>query len=313
MKKLLAVLLALAVVGGFAFAQGKVSVGLDGTYTLINQDIQGVAGYNGNTGATDLSIAGSDEKGTKGVDLHIGDAAVTAGAFAVDEFDAWFKMFNDVVTLKFGNWSNCDFETSGPFKYDFGYLGASNKLEVQVYPVAGLTVYADLAYTKNATDLVNILEDTDLYASYAIDKVGKVTAWALLDLVNDSNEFGGAFKFTGVENLSATVSVDYATALNLGVWASYTVGAFTPKVEFDLVGTAWNAYAYCKYTANANISAAVTGYFDSTNAYFASASATYAFGNGVSIGASAKYADGYDNATKNGFFWSIPLKFSVAF
>ena len=307
MKKLLAVLLALAVVGGFAFAQGKVSVGLDGTYTLINQDIQGVATTYDNTYATAFKVTGTTAEGDKGLTLVFTTPSAT-GPVSYTSYNAWFYMFNKAVKLNFGNYRDSGFRTvfsTGTF--DFGREAQQVQLGISVYPVAGLTVQADLAYSATATDVVDILTASNFMASYAIDKIGTVKAWALLGA---TNAFGGAFQFTGVENLEADVAVNYATNLDFAVYATYALGAFTPYFEFDgtLAGStfSWEAYVEADYAINDNLSAEADFDYASSNAYAVSACAYWDFLNGVKIGAKAKY-DGTD------FTWSIPLKYSVAF
>lgn len=310
MKKILAVLLAFALVGG-AFAQVTTSVALDGVWTLVNQDLKAAGPYAGNTGATGLSLAAADEKATKGVDVSFGGMATT-GNVTFSSFDAWLKL-NDMVTIKFGNFGNYDFETTGYYKTDIGYFSQKNQLEAQI-SVAGASIYLDVPIGTAAGLLVDALETSEIFASYKIDQVGTVKAWAQLGLVTGgSNTFGGAFSLAAVDKLVFVVTGQYGSALTVGAWTQFTgVDNLRLRAEFYMSGSAFRVYGGVKYTLDpAMYVSSTVSYFSNSN-YSASFQFAYTI-SGLMIGPKVAYGSTAATATAAALTWSVPLYYSVAF
>ncbi|MFZ4614679.1 MAG: hypothetical protein ACOYM2_00615 [Rectinemataceae bacterium] len=308
MKKILVVLLAFAMVFG-AIAQGKISIALDGAWNLVNQDLKTSGTYAGNTGATGMSISAANEEGTKGVSAGIGGYSAI-GPVTFSSFAAWYKM-SDMVTLKFGNFGNYALETTSAWSgaYDKGYFAQKNQMEVQV-SAAGANIYFDLPV--NGGLIVDALETSEIFASYAIDQVGTVKAWAKLGLVTGgTNTFGGAFSLSAVEKLSFTVSANMAgTVLDYGVWAVYSgVENVTIIAEFINVATAMHVYFDGAYTIDSAMSADLTAHYRVTgSAYDVRGRFTYNFGNGVRLRPWVKYASTTPNLT-----YALPIAWTVAF
>ena len=256
-----------------------------------------------------MGISASDEEGTKGVDAGIGGWS-TIGNVTFSSFDAWYKM-NDMVTLKFGNFGNYAFETTSAWSgaYDKGYFSQKNQMQVQV-SAAGAQVYFDLPV--NGGLLVDALETSEIFASYAIDQVGTVKAWAKLGLVTGgTNTFGGAFSLSAVEKLSFTVSANMAgTVLDYGVWTVFSgVENVTLIAEFINVASAMNVYFNGAYKIDSAMTADLTAHYGVTgSAYDVRGRFTYNFGNGVRLRPYVKYASTAPNLT-----YALPIAWTVAF
>ncbi|MEI6387935.1 MAG: hypothetical protein WCQ50_14995 [Spirochaetota bacterium] len=312
MKKILVLLLAFGLVFG-AIAQAKVSIALDGIWTIVNQDVKAIGPYANNSGATSIGISASSENAVSGVDAGVGGMGAV-GPLTVSSFDAWYKV-GDMVTLKFGNFGNYDLETTSAWSgaYDKGYFSQKNQMQVKV-SAAGANIYVDLPVATAGGLLVDALKTTEILGSYAIDQIGTVKAWAKLGLVTGgSNTFGGAFSLSAVEKLSLTVSADMAgtgaTALAYGVWATYKgVENLTVIAEFINIASGMHVYTDVGYNIGNGMAADLAAHFGVTGtAYDVRARFSYDLASGLRVRPWVKYAKAAPSLT-----YALPIYWTIA-
>ena len=317
MKKLLAVLLALMVVGGFAFAQGKVAIGLDGKVTLIDQDLVGSTAYYNNTYVSGLSFSGTDADATKGVSISMLGAPVHGNALLVANYKGWWTFADKMLKLSIGDFSMSDYRTYAL------YTGAANsklgggqveQVLLQAYPVAGLSIGLQVPYSTTAVNAGDLWTTPGIGMSYAIADVGTLKANANISYPTDTYVFAAGFDYTGVETLEvvAVYQGTYTTALSnwFNLSANYNLDKLALYAEFDGsydTAFAFTAYLSAGYTINDNLSASLDASMDDASVIDVSGTGTYAFGNGVSLNGTVGYN------TDSGLYWSVPLKFTVNF
>jgi len=321
MKKLLAVLLALLAIGGFAFAAPAVGLSLDGTVTLVDQNFQGSQSWDDSY----INFSAADPNGMYGIYFALGNDKANASTTAddylyINGWKAYGYFFNKMLKVQTGNQRSTGYYTAS------AYLGSSNGTYTlgnaagdcvlfEVAPMTGLTIAAQLPYTTTAQDMADIFAGSAVGVAYTIDKVGVAKVYA--NLTNWKPYFGYGFSFTGVENLSAVLygKVDLTgtdAAVTADLSATYTVAEFTPEFEFkstiapDFAGTAYVGVNWAKDALSADIDTSFSVAPD-----FAwggiTADAYYAFDNNFKLGVNVGYSEA------DGFTFSVPLTYDFAF
>ncbi len=297
MKKLLIVLLALTVLGVFAFAQDEAAPAIQikdtfsagGLYTATNAtganpDVlkafdywnRGSAFFN----VVDVSFASGDFSffGEMG-----GDVAASAG----NNLDTWAaasvkgKFFGGMLAAELGRNSNGDFESLGDTDWNNWWMTGGI---VTVAPIPGLTIgYALPLSTTGGATLMNSFNGSQIGLAYAMDKMFSVRAEYLLNDVAHATKqakFNASFALKAVENLTLTAEAQmkFLGDVNLGVsifdvTAAYALGTLQPGVVFYATNyaasgsaLAWNVKPYVNYTIDKTTLTANFKYFNDTTA-----------------------------------------------
>ena len=311
MKKLLAVLLALCVIGGAAFAQAKVAVGIDGTVTLIDQTLKGGIGYYNNSYVNGLAFSGSDADGIKGLSISLNGALVAKTAPAVANYKGYWNFFDKKVKLSIGDFSMNDYRGYSIYADENnGKLGGGQVQQflVQIYPATGLNIGVQLPYSMTSTEVATIAKKAAFGLQYAIDKVGQARAFVNLNALKPV--IGASFDYTGTENAEALVWV------KADIGSSVYTGDLSGKYKMDALeiqanglfatDKSYGAKAKAVYTVNPNVAATLAGAFTSADGYDVSVDLSYDFLNGVSIDPTVGSKKG------TSFYWSVPVYFSVS-
>jgi len=308
MKKAIVLLLALAVLGGAAFAQATVAVSLYGDVVLVNQDAEGVferwgAGYDVIT-----IKASKDNYG-----FNISDQNVLDGAFpdaaSIRDWAVYYKVFEDKAKFTFGKLRDGTIRMTLPNWYYGANLGGTNRITgygllANAYPMDGLTLGLNLPYAETAAPVADVLQMADIGAKYVIADVGTLIALADLNLVAESNVINFGFTYSGMEALTATLLYKgtFAAAAThaFAVGVAYDVSeALNFGVEFDGAYTtelAWEVAAGAGYTISDTLYAGFKGFYDSDAAYDVDAWVGYDLGAGFTVEADA----GFDGAFHGG-------------
>lgn len=317
MKKAIVLLLALAMVGGAAFAQSKVSVSLDGSVTIFDQDFNSVLKPSGN-GYDTVTIKGASEDGTYG--FSITDQNILDGAFpdaaSIRDWNVYYKLFDGLARVTFGKLRNGDVRLTLP-NWEVDGLGGTDRISGEgvlfnVYPMDGLTVAYNLPVATTAATIGNVFQASDIGVKYDITDLGTAILLVNLNIPASSNVINAGFKFTAVENLTATVlykgTLATASTHAFAVGGSYKLDALSAGLEFaGAYGTAftWDLAALGKYQITDEIYAGALFKFNSASAYDGSAYAAYDFGNGLQT----KLSAGYNGA----LYYNMKLLYSVSF
>lgn len=225
MKKALAILTALAVVGGAAFAEvnvggwGRIGYvpyesvdGADATSTML-------PGWGAGPGRVGVNFSGSSDN--VGFNLNIDS---NGGTLAVgDQAKIWVKvnsMFQfqvgrvqqDVLRGKIGNWGAFGLESAGDEDAIFKRFNPDQGIQIDVTPLDG--VYIGAAISGNGGLFEDNLKNIQIGAGYVITDIGHLRAQyfgsALEDAANTS-KMQVAFALTAVENLlvdaGATIAI----------------------------------------------------------------------------------------------------------
>lgn len=304
MKKAIVLLLALAVLGGAAFAQATVAVSLYGDVVLVNQDGEGVFERWGN-GYDVLTIkASKDNYGFNITDQNVLTGALVDGA-DIRDWTVYYKVFENKAKFTFGKLRDGAIRMTLPNWYYGNNLGATDRITgygllTNLYLVDGLTLAVNLPYGETAAPVADVLQSTDIGAKYVIADVGTLIALANLNLVANSNIINFGFTYSGLEALTATLlykgTFAATTKHAFAVGLAYDITeALSAGVEFDGAYTnalVWEVALGAGYTVTDAISVGFKGLYDSANAYEAKGWVTYDLGKGFSVEGSA----GYDGA-----------------
>ncbi len=269
MKKAIALLLALALVGGAVFAQelkfsGYLDTGVavfdDGT----NDPTIGLWGDDsGTTSRFNLQAAYTNENvgATARLRMQNDLADGSAGNLFVNRAFAWATMLDGKVKTVVGKLGDY---TWSSFGNDIGNFDTKTGLQVQVMPMAGLNVGFFLHAAGVATQLVeDAFGDLAIGASYTMEGLGSFRAGYNMSPVADSAMAYFSASISAVENLGIIVDaqmsdmgndvtgstylfeeIDYTMdALNVGIDLEQTLSvvedsdmelAFTPYVSYDM-------------------------------------------------------------------------------
>lgn len=293
MKKAIVLLLALAVLGGAAFAQVKTSISFSGGVTLVDQDGNGVFAHDG-AGSDVLTFKGTSEDGLFG--FSITDENIFDGFDAIRDWNAYYKLFDSKARVMVGNLLNADFRVTVP------YGGVTNRATnritgygvlTTVYPVDGLSFGVNLPYNTAGEEVADTFQKADLGAKYVIADVGTAIALFDLNLVTDTNVLNLGFTFSGVENLTAVALYKGTFAASathaFGFGANYNLDALSLYAEFSGTSAAaftWDAFARAEYQILDNLGSGVKASFASDETYDVTADVTYNLVKGLDLGAS---------------------------
>ncbi len=313
MKKLIVLLLALAMVAG-AYAQVTTSISLSGEVTLVDEAGKGVFTRYGN-GYDTWTFKASDKDGKYGISLT-DQNILDDGGFVLRDWNFWWKgQFTKVIL---GKLRNADFRMTVPYWASATIFGGTDRISdygvlIETLPKNGLTFGVNLPFGTTAANTVDVLQNADLGVKYDVKGLGTFVALFNADFVAPAGNvlnLGG--KITSVKNLTAVgiarLAFDADTykaalgfaysgidklAANLEAAFTYTAGAIAYSV--------WGQGAYSlsdKMTATVGGSYADTGY----DVY---ANLGYDYGNGLS----SEVGAGFNGA----LYAAAKLYYSVSF
>jgi len=299
MKKLIVLLLALAMVGAVS-AQVTTAIGLYGEVTLVNEAGQGVLAPWGN-GYDTLTLKAQDKDGKFGFSLT--DQNLLDGNFdTLRDWTVWGKVLGGKLSV--GLLRDATFRLTLPLWNSYTLFGGTDRVSGNGLfyvngPKNGLSFGVNLPYGTVAANTVDVLKKADLGVKYDVKNVGTGFALMNLDLVTPGNVLNAGFKFTGVKNLTATAIVRAAFDANLhkaALGVSYAgVKNLTAYAEAALVSTAgvitYSAVAQGNYDVTDVISATLGAFYGSAG-YDVWAALGYDLGAGFSAEASL----GFDSA-----------------
>ena len=296
MKKLIVLLLAFAMVGAVS-AQVTTAVSLSGQVDLVKQDGQGQFVQWG-SGYDLLTFKATEKDGKYGISATIDgflDKSLLDGLNATPTFRDWNFMAKGKMTKVFvGKLRNADFRTTLPYWPSYDVFGGTDRITdwgllVETLPMNGLTLGVNLPYGLTAANTVDVLQNADLGAKYAVKDVGTFTALVNLDLVAPAaNVVNLGFTFTGVKSLTAVaigqLKLD-ANTYKAAVGVAYTgVDKLTVNVEGGYVSTAgvgtYSVWGQGTYDLTDAFSATAGAFYGSAG-YDVYANVDYAYGNGL--------------------------------
>ncbi|HAP43309.1 MAG: hypothetical protein A2087_11120 [Spirochaetes bacterium GWD1_61_31] len=330
MKKALAILLALALVGGVAFAQVTTAIYLEGTIQTFDLDMGAGFDY----GYASLTVSGADEEDTAGFAVTTWNTALFDGDFyaSVRDWNVYYNLFDAALKVTAGSLRNATYRMTdvyGLYKFTNRITGMG--LLTQINAIENASIGINLPFPNADPALVDVIDDvlmgTDLGFTYKIADVGNLI---LLAQLNQSINIGTSdvpvyenapvinfgFNVSAVENLALRVLYKgtFTTAstnwFNLN--AKYTLSD-TMSVGGYVDGTLTDALTLAAklrfdYGINDNISALVTvdlSDITGTLGYDVMAEVTYDFLNGLSTSLDV----GYDGA----FYLKNYIYFYVSF
>lgn len=269
MKKLLVLLLALATVGGFAFAQDPALTFSGYLYTGVEYSDAGLKLYNANTGnTTRVRLNAAYTNGDFGVNFRYQSSDFTAPT--VGQALVWGKFFDGLLTVKAGKLNDYSWATS---YYAWGNFDGQTGLQFNLKPVDGLQVGAFLPLAATDVTLENTFKNLAIGAAYSMADVGSFKLG--LDLGTAANMLYFGTNITAVENLDAYVELkiadlsavepfvmEYVTyaigeTLLVGVYADQTIG--TPF--------AWSVAPEVAFTGVENLELGASFTYASDNSY----------------------------------------------
>jgi hypothetical protein len=217
MKKLLIVLLALTVMGVFAFAQ-------DAAPALQFSDSfsTGVLYQNPSTGSDSVKMFDYWDNGYalyNDLDLSykIGNFtwfaefdttnANLAGQPTFDALSLKGKFFNDMLAVEVGRTSNGNFTTLGDSGTNNWWIKGAI---VTLAPIPGLTLGFGMPGIDTAVTSTNALQGSQIGLAYTMDKVFTVKAEYDAMGVSNGATFWGSFSLAAIENLKVTAEVKMA-------------------------------------------------------------------------------------------------------
>jgi hypothetical protein len=296
MKKLIVLLLALAMVGAVS-AQVTTSVALSGEVTLVDQAGNGVFTRYGN-GYDTLTLKASEKDGKYGF-AFTEQNILDDGAFVVRDWTVWGKALGGKLSV--GNLRNATFRLTLPYWAGATIFGGTDR--VSGYGVLyestaknGLTFGVNLPYGTTAGAALNVLKKVDLGVKYDVAKVGTFIALANLDLVTPNNVVNAGFKYTGMKDLTATALFQGkfdANTYKASAGFAYTgVKSLTANLEGAFTSTAgvaaYSVWAQGAYAVTDLVTATVGGSYANTG-YDAYGTLAYSLGNGFSVDATVGF------------------------
>jgi len=319
MKKLIVLLLALAMVGAVS-AQVTTAVSLYGQLNFIDQTgnaqfVQWGSGYDL------LTFKATSKDSNYGISATVDtflDGSFLQGAAdttAVRDWNFWWKgQFTKVIL---GNNRNADFRTTLPYWAGVDVFGGTDRTTgwgvlVETLPINGFTLGVNLPVSTTATSTVNVLKSTDIGVKYAINNVGTFAALVNLDLNTPNNVANLGFKYTGMKNLTAVVIGQLKFDANTykgAVGFQYTgVDKLTANLEAGYVSTAgvgtYSVWGQGTYDVTDKLSASVGGSYASAG-YDVYGNVDYAYGNGLT----SEVSLGFNSAV----YYALTLYYAVSF
>lgn len=316
MKKLIVLLLALAMVGAVS-AQVTTAVGLYGEITLVDEAGQGVFTPWGN-GYDTLTLKAQDKDGKYGfsmTDENVlsgptvtltdpdGNHTFTDYGLVLRDWTVWGKVLGGKLSA--GKLRDATFRLTLPYWPSYTIFGGTDRVAGQgvfyVYgPKEGLSLGVNLPYGLVAEDTLDVLQKADLGVKYDIKDVG--TAFALMDMnfVTPANVLNAGFKFTGVKSLTATAITKLqfdADIYRFALGASYTgienLAAYFEGAFVSTAGVAtYSIWAQGDYTVIDPVTVSLGAYVGDNSKYDVYGLVAYDLGAGMTAEASL----GYDSA-----------------
>lgn len=289
MKKLIVLLLALAMVGAVS-AQVTTAVGLYGEVTLVDEAGNGVFKPWGN-GYDTLTLKAQDKDGKYGFSLT--DQNLLDGNFdTLRDWTVWGKVLGGKLSA--GLLRDATFRLTLPFWPSYTIFGGTDRVAGQglffVYgPKDGLSLGVNLPYATTAGATLDVVKKADLGVKYDIKNVGTVFALLDLNLVTPANVLNAGFRYTGTKNLTATAITKlqfdantYRAALGL----AYTgVKNLAANFEGAVVSTAgvitYSLWGQGEYTVMDKVTATLGAFYGNAG-YDVYAAVGYDLGAGMS-------------------------------
>lgn len=287
MKKAIALLLALALVGGAVFAQelkfsGYLDTGVAYFDDGVTDPVLGLWGDDSGQN-TRFNLQAAVTNTNVGATARLraqGDVGATANATVfVNRAFVWATMLDGKVKTVVGKLGDY---TWSSFGNDIGNFDTLTGFQVQVMPIPGLNAGVFLPASSGTRALVeDAMKDIALGAEYKVEGIGAFRAGYNMSPLDDSNMAYVSAKITAVENLEIIVDVkldkmgddvggstylfeeiDYTMdALNVGIDLEQTLYAsdavemklmFGPYVSYDM-GTFIPGFVF-KYTMQDDLS-----------------------------------------------------------
>ncbi|MEL7555380.1 hypothetical protein SDC9_24498 [bioreactor metagenome] len=300
MKKLIVLLLALAMVGAVS-AQVTTAVGLYGEITLVDEAGQGVFTPWGN-GYDTLTLKAQDKDGKYGFSLT--DQNLLDGSFdTLRDWTVWGKVLGGKLSA--GLLRDATFRLTLPYWPSYTIFGGTDRVAGQgvfyVYgPKEGLSLGVNLPYGLVAEDTLDVLQKADLGVKYDIKDVGTVFALMDMNFVTPANVLNAGFKFTGVKSLTATAITKLqfdADIYRFALGASYTgienLAAYFEGAFVSTAGVAtYSIWAQGDYTVIDPVTVSLGAYVGDNSKYDVYGLVAYDLGAGMTAEASL----GYDSA-----------------
>lgn len=297
MKKLIVLLLALAMVGG-AYAQVTTAVALSGGTTIIDQAGQSTFGMDGLWYDT-LTFKGAEKDGKYGFSVTYPDI-LNLDTVGVGGWNVYYVGNYVKYTIGQGL-SNGTFRASLAkyWKTGFGRLdGIADKygVSLQSTTLGDLVVGAFFPVLDVGGPFVNVLKGSDYGVKYTMKDIG--FAQAYVNLATGANKVGLGFTYNGMKDLTVAaigqVGID-AKKYQVGASAKYTgVEKLTAMVQAsDTVNAGANSfdvYGEAGYDVMDNVFASAWAKFASTGSVFSlGAFVDYGFANGLTLEGNGSY------------------------
>lgn len=248
MKKLFAVLLALLVVGGAAFAQdapalklsGAIYGGLVYSYTDATDTnaVQWSRWYNGSLDALRVRVNGSYTNGNAGIAFRLQtNNPSTAPTYA--RAYGWAKFFDGMLKVNVGKLGDYTWATVGDNGY--GNFDGAFGMQFQVMPIDGLNLGAFIPVAIPSTvTLGDTFKDIAIGAAYTLEGVADFQAGFNMNVATDTNAAWFGFNVTAVENVTAILEASLTDLGNDVTGATdlwWKFGYVMDALEVTLVAT----------------------------------------------------------------------------
>ena len=313
MKKLIVLLLALAMVGAVS-AQVTTAISLNGEVTLVDQAGKGVFTRYGD-GWDTWTFKASDKDGKYGISLTDQNILDNSG-FVVRDWNFWWKgQFTKVIL---GNLRNADFRMTVPYWAGATIFGGTDRITgygvlIETLPKNGLTFGVNLPYDTTAANTVDVLKKADLGVKYDVKGFGTVVALLNADLVTPANVLNAGVKYTGMKNLTAVGIAKLQFDANTYKGALGFAYSGIDKLALNLEGAvtstagvlAYSVWGQGAYSLTDKMTATVGGSVANGGAYDAYAKLGYDYGNGLS----SEVGAGYNGA----LYAAAKIYYSVSF
>jgi len=326
MKKLFALLLAFAVVGG-AFAQVTTAISLSGSayierMTVGDGDILAKLSPNGAT--YDTLKFKADKEGKYGFELY--EKNVLADGFgAPDAWNVWYQYDLAKVTVGFlDGGSYVQYFNNGWIEnYDPQDKMTGKGVLAESKDFGGLKVAFFMPL--NGGLMSDEIQKAAVGLSYTIADTATIVAQANLDIIGEATSINAGFDFTGVAKLDVYGWGEYDTAgdgtVGFGVGGQYKEATWRAGAEFEgqsATDLAFDVVANFRYYITPTFFAQVRPYFYSASngmdgRYAVRAYANYAFGNGLAIEPMVGYDAKPDAAQEASLIHYVRLTYSVSF
>jgi hypothetical protein len=254
MKKALAILMTLALVGSLSFAEVKIGAWGRGLFVPVYNDGDSDAtsfntvSWGGGNARVGISIIGSSDNAGFEIDMNMdgGSAGIS------DQNKIWIKPMDKVTasvgvvfddTLRgnacYGTWNWIRCSTMGEDSI-FPRINTGNGgFVLSAAPVEGLYAVASINNIGKSVLQENVMKNAQYAAGYTIANIGTIRAQyiAVYDAAKDldQSKINAAFKFTGMENLYVDAGIfipvnkdDFGMYdMMINAFASYKVSAAT--------------------------------------------------------------------------------------